>query len=326
MRKLIAISLFASALMIPFQAKATSSNTLIKSPDFSSVYYFDGEKRHAFPSESVFFSWYVDFSGVQTVTSQELGQIPLGSNVTMRPGTKLVKITSVPLVYAVEGQKLRPVSTEAVAGSIWGPEWAKQVVDIAETFFMNYGAGDLITRTEDYSPAVAHAGYGSIAELVKPVTPVIEQPVQTIQPTSTPQTSQNQTTQPTEPVGSQNTVTIEPCKVSASLTLRFSPKSDGTWLEHYFNGWTDKKIEYSVSSSHINSFEHPELMLVLKGDSIGMVSPIAGWDINEKDSANTFYTTFVNISTTGTHEYAFTCQKEGQETPSVTNVKIEVVE
>jgi uncharacterized repeat protein (TIGR01451 family) len=55
------------------------------------VYYYgtDG-KRHAFPSDKVFFTWYADFNAVQTVTSDEMAHLPLGKNVTYRPGSRMV--------------------------------------------------------------------------------------------------------------------------------------------------------------------------------------------------------------------------------------------
>ena len=57
----------------------------------------------------------------------------------MRPGTKLVKITTDPKVYAVEpGGDLLWVPSEAVAKTLYGDMWAKRVVDVADAFFTNY--------------------------------------------------------------------------------------------------------------------------------------------------------------------------------------------
>src|SRR5688572_3767681 len=56
------------------------------------VYFYghDG-KRHAFPNEKVYFTWYSDFSGVRTISATEMASLQLGSNVVYRPGTKPVK-------------------------------------------------------------------------------------------------------------------------------------------------------------------------------------------------------------------------------------------
>ena len=70
-------------------------------------------KRYVFPNEATYKSWYSDFSGVVTISADELASYPLAANVVVRPGTKLVKITTDPKVYAVEANGvLRWVQTE----------------------------------------------------------------------------------------------------------------------------------------------------------------------------------------------------------------------
>ena len=125
-----------------FANAAASAGDLIKMEGNSSVYYFDGAKRFVFPNEATYFSWYSDFSGVVTIPSSELQSYLLGGNVTMRPGTKLVKITTDPSVYAVEANGvLRKIQNEAQAASLYGSDWAKRVVDVPDAFFTNYTIG-----------------------------------------------------------------------------------------------------------------------------------------------------------------------------------------
>ncbi|MBI5466519.1 MAG: hypothetical protein HY974_04495 [Candidatus Kerfeldbacteria bacterium] len=125
---------------------AATAGDLIKMAGNSAVYYFDGSKRFVFPTESTYKSWYKDFSSVKTVPSSELQSYPLGGNVTIRPGTKLVKITTDPKVYAVgPGGSLQWVSTEAIALALYGSTWAKRVVDVPDSFFVNYKSGSNIT-------------------------------------------------------------------------------------------------------------------------------------------------------------------------------------
>lgn len=84
-------------------AQATGTGSLIKMDGISSVYYLgDDNKRYVFPSESVYFSWYQDFNDVLTIPATTLQSYPLGGNIVMRAGTKLIKITTDPAVYAVE--------------------------------------------------------------------------------------------------------------------------------------------------------------------------------------------------------------------------------
>ena len=103
------------------------------------------DKRHAFPNELVFNSWGLSFDEVAYIDPVNLANYQLGDNVTMRPGTWLVKITTDPKVYAVEpGGILRWVSTEEIAIELYGEDWADRVVDVSDVFFGNYTMGDPI--------------------------------------------------------------------------------------------------------------------------------------------------------------------------------------
>ena len=147
--------IFASVVMVtmvfamaPFQvAKAAATDgDLIKMSGSSSVYYLKDGKRFVFPNTSTYMSWYKDFSGVVTIPASELQSYPLGGNVVVRPGTKLVKITTDPTVYAVEPNgTLRSIVSEANAIALWGTDWAKKVIDVPDAFFTNYTIGAPLT-------------------------------------------------------------------------------------------------------------------------------------------------------------------------------------
>lgn len=136
-------ALAMSGLVAPSVQAAASAGDLIKMAGNSSVYYLGADgKRYVFPNESTYFSWYSDFSGVVTIPASELQSYPLGGNVTMRAGTKLVKIVTDPSVYAVEPNgNLRKIQSEAQAAALYGTDWAKRVVDVADSFFVNYSVG-----------------------------------------------------------------------------------------------------------------------------------------------------------------------------------------
>lgn len=146
---LAALALYLAPL--PAAAATIAAGDLIKLPDDgnpettadSAVYYFGADgKRYVFPNSQAYFTWYADFGSVKVVSASELAAIPLGGNVTYRPGTRLVKITSDPNVYAVEpGGVLRWVQTEEVARSLYGDEWNKRIDDIPDAFFFNYAIG-----------------------------------------------------------------------------------------------------------------------------------------------------------------------------------------
>jgi len=113
-----------------------------------SVYYLGSDlKRYVFPNEVTFKSWYADFSGVKEVTRDELQSYPIKANVTMRPGTYLIKITTDPKTYAVEpGGVLRWIPTEEIAMSLYGAAWAKKIVDVADPFFINYQSTNAVAN------------------------------------------------------------------------------------------------------------------------------------------------------------------------------------
>jgi V8-like Glu-specific endopeptidase len=116
---------------------------LAKSAESDSVFCLrsDGTRR-VFPSSAVYHTWFSDFSGVVTVSSSELAQYRLSSNITMKPGT-LIKIQTDPKVYIVStvDGSLRWIKTESKATELYGQGWAGFVKDVPDTFFINYKLG-----------------------------------------------------------------------------------------------------------------------------------------------------------------------------------------
>lgn len=116
---------------------------LIKVPESTTVYVIgDDFIRHVFPDEPTYYSWYRDFSAVETISDALMATVPLGRNMTRKPGIGFVKIKSDPKVYFVDvGAVLRWVPTEADAQSYFGPNWSKLVVDVPDTLFTDYTIG-----------------------------------------------------------------------------------------------------------------------------------------------------------------------------------------
>ncbi len=148
------VSTMGMAVFTPLVVKAAvMPGDLIKASEYNAVYYLSSDmKRWVFPNPTTYFSWYGNFAGVKTVPLSELQSYPLGGNVTMRPGTKLVKITTDPKVYAVEpGGVLRHLDSEATAKALYGDNWASRVVDVPDAFFVNYKTtGAAVTATSGY--------------------------------------------------------------------------------------------------------------------------------------------------------------------------------
>lgn len=121
----------------------------IKTAASSAVYYCGtDDKRYVFPNEKIYFSWFPEFSAIATITDAEMAAIPIGGNVTYRPGARMIKIMSDPRVYAVSrGGLLRWVTTEAVAAALYGPYWNQQIDDVSDALFVNYTIGEPIEST-----------------------------------------------------------------------------------------------------------------------------------------------------------------------------------
>ena len=123
------------------------SGSLIKNKTMSVVYYCGANgKRYGFPNENIYFSWYDDFDDVIEISDEALANIPLGGNVTYRPGVRMVKLESIPNVYLVEqGGLLRWIQSPSLATQLYGTNWAKNVHDLSDALFTNYKLGEPIT-------------------------------------------------------------------------------------------------------------------------------------------------------------------------------------
>jgi hypothetical protein len=146
-----AILATAAVLLFPSLAFAQSPTSLIKG-SASTVYYRSADnRRFVFPNASVFSSWYTASTTIQTANDVDLSSLPLGGNVTYRPGALLVKVTTDPKVYAVSRYGvLRWVTTEQLAETLYGADWNKKIVDVPDTFFINYTIGKPIASSADY--------------------------------------------------------------------------------------------------------------------------------------------------------------------------------
>ena len=169
MKKLLTTLAIAATLLAPVATRAAnvplSDGDLIKGTQTDTVYYFFSGSRYVFPTEKTYKSWYGnDFSTVKTISMEQLVMYPLGrQNITYRPGVNLLKITTDPKTYAIgKGGKLRWVQNEAVAKLLFGNDWATQVHDLPDPFFINYTIGDPIISPSDYNQQAEKDGSPTI--------------------------------------------------------------------------------------------------------------------------------------------------------------------
>lgn len=167
-----AVVFMTAIAMVPVTPTVAATNfaagDLLKATGSSAVYYYTGSELKAFPNSTVYFSWYPDFKSVKTITPSELASISFsGKFVTMRPGTKLVKIGLSPKVYAVEpGGKLRWIDSEATAKNLYGANWNKMISDVADAFWFWYdistAESNKVTTTHPTATLVKYANSNDI--------------------------------------------------------------------------------------------------------------------------------------------------------------------
>ncbi len=163
--------------LVNLQSIGVFVHALVKLPDDgnpqtqedSAVYYVgtDG-RRHAFPNSKVYFTWYPNFNSVTVISAQKLASIPLGANVTYKPGARMVKFTTDLRVYAVsKGGVLRWVKTEGAAIGLYGSDWNKKIDDISDAFYVNYTFGPDISSASDYSVAGEQGSVAYVSDSLK---------------------------------------------------------------------------------------------------------------------------------------------------------------
>ena len=102
----LAIAILAIIAANPAEAYySPQSGDLIKKSGASAIYYVDSSYvRHLFPNEATFFSWYngswSDYN-IKTISEYDFNQLTSGRNVTLRPGSRLMRFDNSLIMYAV---------------------------------------------------------------------------------------------------------------------------------------------------------------------------------------------------------------------------------
>jgi len=143
--------------------KIPNDNNESTQPDSAVYYYASNGRRYVFPNENVYFSWHSDFRKVKEIPIDQMSLIPIGGNVTHRPGSVLVKFQTDTKTYLpTKGGVLRWVQTEEVARSLFGSQWNQRVDDISEAFYVNYTFGTPIANSLDISLPIVQTSVNSI--------------------------------------------------------------------------------------------------------------------------------------------------------------------
>lgn len=121
------------------------------------IYWYsaiDG-KRYVIPNEAVYHSWFApdyECPTIFEISDSDLSKIAIGGNVTIRPGSQMIKITTDLKVYAITcGGIIHWIQTEALIAQIYGSAWPTYVIDVTDVFFANYVVGSSISSIADYN-------------------------------------------------------------------------------------------------------------------------------------------------------------------------------
>lgn len=136
---------------------------LVRTQDFPEVIYMISEYgyRFVFPwsyyhrdsqgnlFDAVMASWYKEIENqIITISRAELESYPIQGNITIRPGTYFVKISSDPKIYAIETGEIYETlrwAKEDILNTLYGSQWSSRVVTIADAILVNYAFGDDLT-------------------------------------------------------------------------------------------------------------------------------------------------------------------------------------
>ena len=132
------------------------------------VYFYGNDgKRHVFPNEGVFYTWYSNFDDVVEVSDSFMASLSIGKNVTYRPGSVVVKFDSSASVYAIEADHtLHHYTTLSLLKSDYGSVWTDYLAKVPDSLFGNYTIGSDIDSTSDYDRSTAYYSVSTINDVL----------------------------------------------------------------------------------------------------------------------------------------------------------------
>lgn len=140
---------------------------IIKGSEPLLFYYASNNKRYRFPLIRDLASWFGALSdeglplqeddpsicGIAVeIPDEVLDEIPIGGNVTIRPGTYVVALVASPTRYVIgRGHALHRISAE-VGEAVYPETFHGRTRFLPDAFFVNYVGGSDITEPGQYDP------------------------------------------------------------------------------------------------------------------------------------------------------------------------------
>ncbi len=121
-----------------YESSQEEQGKVVVLTDNGSVYYFAADgKRYIFPTPETYSSWFGEYQPEKSMELEEMQKVPLGGNVTLRPGT-ILQTPSDPKVYLViEQSAIAPVD-ERILQLVYGKKYKERVVELPNHYFTNY--------------------------------------------------------------------------------------------------------------------------------------------------------------------------------------------
>jgi len=125
----------------------------LKKSEKNEVYYYAADgKRYIFPTTETYETWFrtIQISDIQTYDLIKLYEIPLGGNVTSRPGT-LIQTPTDPNIYIVtKNGHIRAFADKNLLDLIYDFKWEKAVLTIPNYYFTNYKIDKPISNLSEF--------------------------------------------------------------------------------------------------------------------------------------------------------------------------------
>jgi len=159
----------ALATQLP-QDRIDLSDSIIRTGDVltseglpNNYYVGSNLKRYVFTTQQTYFTWYPASARIKKIDRKKLEAIPLGGNVTYRPGMRIITFATDPTHYVVGHGGTLHEATSSQLNGYYGKNW-KERVDVLEEYYLpDYRMEGSIRLSSSYSPLEEYASSKTIS-------------------------------------------------------------------------------------------------------------------------------------------------------------------
>lgn len=129
----------------------SAGSLAVKSSTSPVVYMVQEDTLYKFDNEGVFYSWFDSFDEVLLVSDSYLDTFTDVQKATYRPGSRILIEGSVKVYTVADSGQLHWIIDEAVAESLYGETWNKNIVTVELDDVLDYSFGLSIDSEDDFS-------------------------------------------------------------------------------------------------------------------------------------------------------------------------------